>query len=346
MILNKKGNILIVVVIPIAIFLVVGGIYLYQQSVKTNEMLQSIREKENDLDLAEEVMIEKEEIEWEGIVGLLEETTNEGGENSPKKEEETIVKKELSNEEIIKNAFYGTGSASCTLNEELFGKENQIYIKKGDFLIKEKKDGHAFYPAATFFNLYKNGFYYSWDDSKSEGEVFSLEQGLAPSAEELKFFIDNIASPENVKKCSNQLISDNYFVIPSEITFFDGLKSINDQLITSQLGQIRSLMEMHYSLGYGYHGYKEAAEAIKNSDHPDNNLYQEIKDKVKESGGGLIIKFSKDFNDGEEYSDFCAYSKLNLGEGDWAYCVDSTGNSQKHETLKFNCFTGAAVNCK
>ncbi len=346
MILNKKGNILIVVVIPIAIFLVVGGIYLYQQSVKTNEMLQNVREKEGDLDLTEEVIVETEKIEQEGIVELLEKATSEDDKNPLKKEEETSTEKELSNEEIIKNAFYATGSASCTLSEELFGRENQIYIKKGNFLIKEKKDGHAFYPAATFFDLYKNGFYYSWDDSKSEGEVFSLGQGPAPSAEELNFFIDNIASPENVKKCSNQLISDNLFVIPSEITFFDGLKSITDQLITNQLGQIRSLMEMHYSLGYGYYGYKEAAEAIKNIDHPDNNLYQEIKDKIKESGGELIVKFSKDFNDEEGYSDFCAYSKLNLGEDNWAYCVDSTGNSQKHNTLKFNCFTGVAVNCK
>jgi hypothetical protein len=116
MILNKKGNILIVVVIPIAIFLVVGGIYLYQQSVKTNKMLQDVREKEDDLNLTEEVILEKEEIEQEGIVELLEEVTSEEDKKPLKKEEETSTERELSNEEIIKNAFYGNGSAFCDLH--------------------------------------------------------------------------------------------------------------------------------------------------------------------------------------------------------------------------------------
>jgi hypothetical protein len=151
----------------------------------------------------------------------------------------------------------------------------------------------------------------------------------------------------NAKKCSSQPISDNYFLLPSGIEFVDGMKQIadtsRDAEIMSQLAQLRIIMEIYHSLDYEY---KESAEITTNNNHLRNNDYQEIREKIKESGGELIIKFSGDSKNGGNYSEFCAYSKLNTGKGEWAYCVDSTGNSQKHETLKFNCFSGVATNCK
>jgi hypothetical protein len=343
MILNKKGNILITVVIPIAIFLVVGGIYLYQQSVKTNKMLQDVREKEDDLNLTEEVILEKEEIEQEGIVELLEEVTSEEDKKPLKKEEETSTERELSNEEIIKNAFYGNGSAFCDLNDDVFGRKSEIYIKRGNFLIKGIEEKNAFYPETTLYSLYKDGFYYTWDDYKKEGEFFSPGEGIMNSVEEINFFILAISKSENVEKCSSRVISDSYFSLPSKIEFLDGMENVRDTMIMNQINQVRSLMEIYYSFE---NGYKESAELTTINNHPRNNDYQKIKEKIKEMGGELIIKFSGDSKNEGNYSEYCAYSKLNIGKGEWAYCVDSTGNWQKHKTLKFNCFSGVATNCK
>ncbi len=106
-----------------------------------------------------------------------------------------------------------------------------------------------------------------------------------------------------------------------------------DVTIQQQIAQLRSLAEANYDIGTGYEDFTDST-----TPHPDHDKYSLVESKIDEMGGNLVVKFSKDFDCCDDYSDYCAYSNL-IRNPNEVFCADSQGMADviDTDTDDFNC---------
>lgn len=125
-----------------------------------------------------------------------------------------FTQRSMTEEEIVRRAILGSGSASCTFVDHDANEEFDIFFKDGKVKMNGAFDGHEFFLVTSEENVY------IWDTATNEGIFFpiseSLEMGVHRFDDREAFFED---IKDKVVNCSAEAISDEAFEIPEEISF-------------------------------------------------------------------------------------------------------------------------------
>ncbi len=125
-----------------------------------------------------------------------------------------VSKRPMTNEDIVKNALMGSGSASCIITTEE-GDDFDFYAKNGMIKMSGGIDEYE------FFLVSRDGTVYIWDNFNDNGMSFSADKSIEMGVQR---FDDNEEfikeTKDQITNCSVTPIPDDFFEIPEEIIFY------------------------------------------------------------------------------------------------------------------------------
>ncbi len=123
----------------------------------------------------------------------------------------------MDDEAIVRDAFLGTGSASCTFIEPETGGEIDMFFKAGKLKISGLENGHQ------FFLISKDNTVYTWNSLEEQGVRFSVEEseemGSSLDFGDKEKFIEE--TKDYIVECSQTPLNDSIFDLPEDIEFYD-----------------------------------------------------------------------------------------------------------------------------
>ncbi len=126
-----------------------------------------------------------------------------------------FTQRPMTDEEIVRGAVLGSGSATCTFVDSDTDEEFDIMFKDSKVRMNGVFDGYEFFLVTGEENVYV------WDTMSNEGIFFPISQSMEMGVhrfDDREMLLEDIK--DKVVDCSAETILDELFEIPEDIAFY------------------------------------------------------------------------------------------------------------------------------
>ncbi len=126
-----------------------------------------------------------------------------------------FTQRPMTDEEIVRGAVLGSGSATCTFVDSDTDEEFDIMFKNGKVRMNGVFDGYEFFLVTGEENVHV------WDTMTNEGIFFPISESMEMGVhrfDDREMLFDDIK--DKVVHCSAETIPDELFEIPEDIAFY------------------------------------------------------------------------------------------------------------------------------